>query len=131
MTSILPTPTITPFPTLPGTNGDICPGSPTPSRMAIGMQAIVTPGGLPNRVRSAPSKSEGQVVALMAPGSQFLVVAGPTCDTEDQLRWWQINFGGVVGWTAEGEEGTFYLEAAPPTPAPGSSGGAFPNPGGQ
>ena len=128
---ILPTPTITPFPTLPGTNGDICPGSPTPSRMAIGMQAIVTPGGLPNRVRSAPSKSEGQVVALMAPGSQFLVVAGPTCDTEDQLRWWQINFGGVVGWTAEGEEGTFYLEAAPPTPAPGSSGGAFPNPGGQ
>ena len=125
-----PTPTITPFPTLPGTAGDICSGSPTPSRMAVGIQGIVTPGGLPNRVRSAPGKAEGQVIALMQPGAGFLVVGGPTCDTTDQIRWWQINYGGVVGWTAEGEAENFYLEPMPATPAPGTTGNAIPNPGG-
>ncbi len=126
----LPTATITPFPTLVGTSGDICSGSPAPSRMAVGMQAIVSQGGVPNRVRANPSK-DGQVVALMRPGSGFLVVGGPQCDTADQLRWWQINYGGLVGWTAEGENGNFYLEPPPPSAVPGTSGNAFPNPGGQ
>jgi len=126
-----PTATITPFPTLPGTAGDICSGSPAPSRMAVGMAGIVTPGGLPNRVRSVPGKAEGQVTALMTPGSSFLVVGGPTCDTEDQIRWWQINYGGLIGWTAEGEAENFYLEPLPATPAPGALGNAIPNPGGQ
>ncbi|MDZ4763514.1 MAG: protein kinase [Chloroflexota bacterium] len=125
-----PTATITPFPTIFGSAGDICVGSPVPGRMIVGAPARVASGGLANRVRSDPSKADGQVVALMRPGTNFVVVGGPTCDSVDQLRWWQINYGGLVGWTAEGENGEYYLEPLPPTPAPGAAGNAFPNPGG-
>jgi len=106
------TPTITPFPTIPGTTGDICPGSPTPGRLAVGMLASVTPGGVANRVRDNPSKQSGAIIGYMPPGTNFLVIGGPTCDPDDQIRWWQINNNGLIGWTAEGEKEEYYL--APP-----------------
>ncbi|MEO8609194.1 MAG: protein kinase [Chloroflexota bacterium] len=117
---VMSTPTITPFPTIPGTTGDICPGSPTPGRLAVGMLASVTPGGVANRVRDLPSKQTGKITGYMPPGTQFLVIAGPTCDPDDQIRWWQINFNGLIGWTAEGEKTEYYL--APPG-APDAVGG--------
>ena len=81
-----PTATITPFPTIAGSNGDICTGSPVPSRLKIGDRATVALGGSPNRVRSSPGKADGAVVALMQPGSTFIIVNGPTCDPVDQIR---------------------------------------------
>lgn len=107
-----PAPTLTPFPTIPGTNGDVCPGSPTPGRLAIGMQGVVTPGGVANRIRENPSKKDGAVIGYMPPDSQFIVVDGPICDPDDQIRWWKVNFNGLLGWTAEGEKDEYYL--APP-----------------
>lgn len=123
-----PTATITPFPTIVGSNGDICTGSPVPSRLKVGDHATVSLGGSPNRVRSAPGKADGEVVALMQPGAAFVIVGGPTCDPEDQIRWWQIQYGGLVGWTAEGEGTNYYLD--PPADAVGGSlgGDAFPFP---
>jgi hypothetical protein len=118
---VMSTPTITPFPTIPGTTGDICPGSPTPGRLAAGMLAFVTPGGVANRVRDLPSKQTGKIIGYMPPGTQFLVIGGPTCDPDDQIRWWQINFNGLIGWTAEGEKQEYYL--APPG-APDAGGDA-------
>lgn len=111
----LPTATITPYPTIPGSSGDICPGSPAPSVMKIGIQGVVTEGGVANRLRDKPSKKDGQIINYMAPGSTFVVVDGPVCDAEDQLRWWQVNFNGQVGWTAEGEKQDFYLAPAEAT----------------
>jgi serine/threonine protein kinase len=104
-------PTVTPFPTIPGTDGDICPGSPSPSRVASGMQAVVEPGGVPNRVRAEPN-IEGEVLTQMPPGAFFIIVGGPECGPDDKLRWWQVSFNGVVGWTAEGEGDEYYI--APP-----------------
>ncbi|MCU0474882.1 MAG: protein kinase [Anaerolineae bacterium] len=104
-------PTVTPFPTIPGTQGDICPGSPSPARVAVGMQAVVEPGGVANRVRSEPNV-EAEVLTQMPPGAVFVIVGGPECGTDDLLRWWQVNYQGVVGWTAEGEEEEYYI--APP-----------------
>jgi hypothetical protein len=107
---IPPTATITPFPTLEGSAGDVCPGSPTPSQMAVGSQGLVSAGGLPNRIRAEPT-IEGEVVGTMPPESTFQVVDGPVCDEDQQLRWWKVDFNGLQGWTVEGEGDERYLEA--------------------
>ncbi|MFN8529062.1 MAG: protein kinase [Anaerolineae bacterium] len=124
--SITPTFTETPtaFPTLPGSSGDICPGSPA-TRLQVGQVGHVSQGGVSNRLREQPNL-QGNLVALMQPGSEFTILGGPTCDTEQFLRWWQVNFNGVIGWTAEGEGANYYLD--PPT-TPGAGGNAFPLPG--
>ena len=104
------TATPTPFPTLAGMPGEICGGSPAPSRLAVGMHAIVELGGVPNRVRSDPLVQVGNVIGFMDPGVSFDVIGGPTCDPVDQIRWWQIDYNGLVGWTAEGEGEEYYLK---------------------
>jgi serine/threonine protein kinase/predicted component of type VI protein secretion system len=127
----LPTATITPYPTIPGTTGDICPGSPAPSVMKVGMQGVVTPGGVANRLRDKPGKKDGAIIGYMPPGTTFVVVDGPVCDAEDQIRWWQVNSNGLVGWTAEGEKTEFYLapaEATPTASASESTDGSIGNP---
>ncbi|NOG48579.1 MAG: hypothetical protein HND48_03355 [Chloroflexi bacterium] len=105
------TPTITPFPTIPGTAGDVCPGSPSPSRVAVGMQAVVEPGGVANRLRAEPNP-EAEIIGFMPPKSVFIINGGPKCDEVAQLRWWQVQFGDLNGWTAEGEGDEYYI--APP-----------------
>jgi serine/threonine protein kinase len=120
---LIPTLPPTPFPTLPGTAGEICPGSP-PTRMAVGINGRVEPGGVPNRIRPEPSLGEDQI-GKMAPEEPFIVIGGPTCDEENQIRWWQINYNGLIGWTAEGVGDEYYIapvDAPPPTVAPTAAG---------
>lgn len=116
-----PTPTITPFPTIPGSEGDICPGSPAPARLAIGMTAFVTEGGVNNRIRDLPGVDVGAVIGEAPPGAEIRVLDGPVCDENGQLRWWQIDFNGTVGWTAEGEGDEYYLR--PPGEEAADAGG--------
>ncbi len=113
------TPTITPQPTIPGSAGDVCPGSPIPSRLAEGMRAEVEQGGVANRIRSEPS-TDGEVITQMLPGSSFLIIGGPECDDDLQLRWWEVDFDGETGWTAEGEDDEYYL--CPPDDCEDASG---------
>ncbi|MEP6984596.1 MAG: FHA domain-containing protein, partial [Chloroflexota bacterium] len=114
------TPTPLPIPTIPGTNGDVCPGSPTPSQMKVGIAGIVTEGGVANRVRSGPGKSN-EVIGYLPPTTRFIVTDGPQCDPDDHIRWWQIDSNGLKGWTAEGEKDAYYL-----APADGGAAGAIP-----
>ncbi|MDX2161432.1 MAG: protein kinase [bacterium] len=118
------TPTPSPFPTIPGSAGEICPGSPS-TRLRIGLVGRVTAGGLANRLRAEPGTA-GALIGLMPPNSEFTIIGGPQCDTERFLRWWQVDFGGLIGWTAEGQGDVYYLE---PPPTPGLGGNAFPPPG--
>lgn len=118
-----PTPTLTPFPTLVGTNGEICAGSP-PTQLKIGIDAFVTPGGVANRLRDNPGKKEGAQIGLMPPESPFKVIDGPVCDPEDQIRWWKVIYKGQTGWTAEGEGTEYYLapKGAPTSTTTGQAG---------
>jgi serine/threonine protein kinase len=111
------TPTLTPFPTLEG--GDICANSPIPSRVAVGMTAVVEPGGVANRVRSEASIANSEIVAYMEPSSSFQVIGGPTCDPDTQVRFWQVDYNGIQGWTAEGEGEEYYI--APPDSVSGTT----------
>lgn len=85
--------------------GTACPGF-LPSRLSIGGQARVL-GNTPNNVRSEPNAGS-QRLGQIPGGAVFTIVDGPVC--ADDLAWWQVDYEGLVGWTAEGQESTYWLE---------------------
>ena len=97
----------------------VCSGA-MQTRLAIGIEAQVRPDGLPNNVRQSASLS-GERIGQLSPGERFAIVGGPGCG--DNLVWWQIEAGDLAGWTAEGQNGVYWLEplSAPvPTATPGA-----------
>jgi hypothetical protein len=80
-----------------------------PARLTVGAQGRVTPG-LPNALRTQPNRSAGSfVIGEIPAGGVFTVLAGPNCS--DSMNWWQVNYNGLIGWTAEGSAyGTYWLE---------------------
>lgn len=97
-----------------------CPASPPP-RLYAGMQARITPG-LPNNLRNAPS-STATAIGQIPAGGIFTVLSGPVCGAEG-WSYWRVQYGGLIGWTAEGDGGTYWIEPLginvplPPTPTP-------------
>jgi hypothetical protein len=97
-----------------------CPQSPAP-RLAPGMQARVTPG-LPNRLRVGPGTNY-ETVSQIPAGGVFTVLSGPQCGPEG-WSYWRVQYGSTIGWTAEGDGGTYWLEPLgwntplPPAPTP-------------
>ena len=89
-----------------------CSGSPSPSLLRVGITGRVTAGGLPSRLRDAPS-TNGAILATIPQLRQFTVVGGPVCDDVQRLRWWQVDYVGTVGWTADGIGDEYFLEPAP------------------
>jgi hypothetical protein len=108
-------PTATPDADTPRYSNPLCPAPPAgisfmQTRLAAEMQARVTPG-LPNNVRSGPSQTD-PIIGEIPGGGIFTVVDGPHCD-DNGLLWWQINFDGLLGWTAEGRDGDYFVEPIP------------------
>lgn len=97
-----------------------------PPRLIAGRQARVEAGGLPNRLRNAPT-TLGAQIGVIQPGRTVNVLQGPAC--ADTTVWWQVEIDGTVGWTAEGlppdnyflepvdSPSTFVLTSPPPSPA--------------
>lgn len=85
------------------------------THLTIGEQARVTDvSGGPNRVRSKPQKGDN-VVANISPGTIVTVLEGPVCN--EGLIFWKVK-GAIIpdgiGWTAEGDGATFWLEPYKP-----------------
>jgi len=81
-----------------------------PTRMVAGGQARVTPG-LPNVVRSAPGLGWNSVIVGAIPGSGvFTVLAGYAPQCADGMQWYYVNYNGLIGWTAEGQNGVYWTE---------------------
>jgi hypothetical protein len=80
-----------------------------PSRLTQGGRGRVTPG-LPNALRTAPSRNRqiSTVIGEIPAGGVFTVLSQPVCG--DGYVWWQVNYNGLIGWTAEGEGGVYWLE---------------------
>lgn len=89
-----------------------------PRPVEVGDSARVTPGA-PNNMRAAPSLGSDRTGSIPG-GAQITIVGGPECN--DGYRWWQVNYNGLVGWTADGDNGEYWIEAvrqqAQPTPVP-------------
>ena len=96
-------------------------------RLTIGAQGRVENNGFPNVVRDQPGTS-GRYLGEIPPNALFTVMDGPKCSTLDKIVWWQVNYNNtLIGWTAEGKDGDYWLEppdfaltptAAVGTPAP-------------
>ncbi len=82
-----------------------CPGF-LASRLTVGRLGRVIPGSS-NNFRAQPSLS-GSILGQIPGGASFTVVAGPQCVSN--LAWWQVNYNGVIGWTAEGRSNVYWLE---------------------
>lgn len=82
-----------------------CPGF-MPSRLAPGNYGRVTPG-LPNTMRTTPGYA-GLWVGQIPGGGVFYVLQGPACAND--TAWYQVLYNGIVGWTAEGQGTTYWLE---------------------
>ncbi|MGQ9909944.1 MAG: SH3 domain-containing protein [Candidatus Flexifilum sp.] len=106
-----PTLALTPFPPPPMSGQTItCPGF-LPSRLIVGGTGRVTPG-TPNRLRAQPAISAPPVGTIPG-GGTFQVLAGPQCDPAG-IAWWQVNYNGTIGWTAEGQGSTYFVEPVAP-----------------
>src|SRR5689334_21849652 len=77
-----------------------------PTRLMVGERGRVLLG-LPNRIRMTAGINSPYVNNIPA-NHVFDVVTGPVC--ADGLTWRQVNYHGVVGWTAEGDSDTYWLE---------------------
>jgi len=82
-----------------------CPNN-LPPRLTIGEQGRVLPGDA-NRLRQDPTLDAEQIIMIPGAGV-FDVIAGPAC--ADGYTWWQVDYAGQVGWTAEGAPDEYWLE---------------------
>ncbi len=80
-------------------------GNALPPRLVVGHIGIVSHDTTPNNLRSQPAV--GEVIGQIQPGEDFTVMAGPEC--VDGMYWWQVDYNGTVGWTAEGDSREYWL----------------------
>lgn len=79
-----------------------------PPRLKPGDTAGVTyTPPVANRLRKNPG-FRGSIITTISPGRTFYVMDGPVC--ADNLYWYYVNFQGRYGWTAESDEGQYWLE---------------------
>lgn len=74
-----------------------------PTRLQVGAQARLTPGGLPNNMRQSATISSA-IIGQIPPGAFFDLLSGPVC--ANSFVWWNVDYAGKIGWTAEGDAAT-------------------------
>jgi hypothetical protein len=88
-----------------------CPGVPAP-RLVVNGRGRVMPGLGSNNMRSFPSV-DGRLVTQIQERDRFEILDGPLC--VDGFVWWEVEYGRSIGWTAEGQRGTYWLRPVIPT----------------
>jgi hypothetical protein len=84
-----------------------CPGF-MESRLMVNGRGRVTRGGRgANNVRASYDTST-QLVGQIPEGATFDVIYGPECN--ERMAFWLVNYDGLIGWTVEGEDDTYWLE---------------------
>jgi hypothetical protein len=86
------------------------------TRLSVGSYGRVTPG-LPNTVRSGAGVYGTVRIGQIPAGGTFVVLSGPNCGADGRW-WWYVNHNGLIGWTAEGQGSTYWLEPSNGNPGP-------------
>jgi hypothetical protein len=81
-------------------------------QLTVGQRGVVL-GTSPNNLRSGPTRND-EILTEIPGGSTFEVLAGPECDPDSGINWWQVDYAGQVGWTAEGDTSTYFVEPVHP-----------------
>lgn len=77
-------------------------------RLSVNGTGQVTPGDA-NWLHSSPARASQKTGEIPA-GEQFEILAEAVCDTQTGLLYWRVRYNGLVGWTAEGSNGEYWLE---------------------
>lgn len=84
-----------------------CDDAPT-IRMIIQQRGRVTDDNNDTlNLRSGPGVSF-DILEALDPGDEFMVVDGPTC--EGGFAWFRVRYGDNIGWIAEGDSESYYVE---------------------
>ncbi len=86
-----------------------------PTRLIVHERARVSPIGddSPLNVRVAPGTSN-EVVGRIPIGGVFYVLDGFECT--QRYTWYQVEYEGLTGWAAEGDNAVYFTEPYPPLP---------------
>jgi hypothetical protein len=82
-----------------------CPLAP---RLRSGDSAIVL-GTTPNILRDGPDARGTDVIGEIPAGGTFQILGDSLCGT-DGRRWYPVNYNETLGWTAEGEGSSYWIE---------------------
>ncbi|MBE2269851.1 MAG: SH3 domain-containing protein [Anaerolinea sp.] len=89
----------------------VCPNAP-PTRLIVYQRArVATADPRPVNVRSGAG-TQNDRIAQIPSNEVFFVLDGPVCS--ERYAWYRIDFDGVVGWIAEGDNISYYVEPYPP-----------------
>ncbi len=95
---------------------DSCPNT-IPTRLQRGMRAVVLPQPpTPNRVFQAPNR-QSPLVGRIEPGAAMTLRDGPRC-AQSSVWWYVQGDSGIIGWTAEGQPGEYWLAPLATTATP-------------
>jgi tetratricopeptide (TPR) repeat protein len=77
------------------------------TRLFIGATGRVLNGLGANNLRAEPD-THSEILMMIPEAGQFIVVDGPVCTND--IAWWQVEYGEIVGWTAESDNMTYWVE---------------------
>ncbi len=84
-------------------------GTAAPVALPLEGQGRVVMGSGANNIRKTPSLNTDKV-GQIPEGATFKVVYGQQNVCSDGIRWAQVEYQGVTGWTAQGADGKAFLE---------------------
>ncbi len=93
------------FPLVPPPARTTCPGF-MESRLWANSFARVTPGAA-NNLRADPATTSALLTSIPGEGV-FAVLEGPVCT--ENMAWWKVQYNGQMGWTAEGQGTSYWVE---------------------
>lgn len=97
-----PTPLLSPTPTAPP-----CPSAP-PARLTVGQPGrVLDLDPNPINMRSGAGRASPRILQVPA-GAIFQVRSGPVC--ADGYYWYEVDYNGTVGWIAEGDSTSYFVE---------------------
>jgi len=77
-----------------------------PPHLIVGQPAQVAPENA-SRIRTFPSL-EDFILGQSEGGETVVVINGPVCN--DNFQWWFVDYEGLMGWSAEGDDDGYWLE---------------------
>lgn len=80
---------------------------PLPPRLERGDIGVILEG-IPNVLRDGPDVTGTNIIGSLPANSQFTVLGSSLCGM-DGRRWYPIEYNGDFGWTAEGEEASYWI----------------------
>ncbi len=89
----------------------VCPPA-LPSRLILHERARVsTDDPRPLNMRDGPGTGNS-VLAQIPSGGILYVLDGPRCS--QSYAWYHVEYKGITGWVAEGDDTAYYVEVYPP-----------------